>query len=358
VVRGGLIVNFRSRVLLVAYALAIPAFASDGVVEINHTCATTTGCTPSDVGGYPVTIGTRGSYELTSDLVVPPNLNGIDLAADDVHLDLNGFAIRGPATCAPIICNAGTGSGVSPLNALFFGARVTLVDGTVSGFAADCVNLRDTARVERLMVRQCGGDGIEVGGRSLVIGNRVLETRGDGLKLNGSLFQNNAIDSNGYGAIGGTGGVSVMGGRATGGNFCGDGRCTRADAKRYYLTQTFVDGAHPLTECGAGFHMASLWEIHDPSGHVYDLDLGSTSPDSGQGPPAREMGEGWVRTGDYLNSYDEPGRANCYAWSQTTGFGTIAELNAVVGSPTGAPDPWQITSVGCLTLHQVWCVEN
>ena len=36
--------------------LPCPSFASDGVVEINQTCAITTGCFAGDASGFPVTI--------------------------------------------------------------------------------------------------------------------------------------------------------------------------------------------------------------------------------------------------------------------------------------------------------------
>ncbi len=47
---------------LLLLALAGPALAVDGVLEINHTCATQTGCFSGDTAGYPVTIdGTAGA---------------------------------------------------------------------------------------------------------------------------------------------------------------------------------------------------------------------------------------------------------------------------------------------------------
>jgi len=45
--------------LLVLF-LAMPARASDGVLEINQTCAIQTGCFAGDTAGFPVTIS-RGS---------------------------------------------------------------------------------------------------------------------------------------------------------------------------------------------------------------------------------------------------------------------------------------------------------
>ena len=70
------------------------ANASDGVLEINQTCAVQTGCFPGDTAGFPVTIteADRRSYRLTSDLVVPlPSNTGIYLHISSATLDLGGF---------------------------------------------------------------------------------------------------------------------------------------------------------------------------------------------------------------------------------------------------------------------------
>ena len=55
-------------IALLLLALAGPALAVDGVVEINQTCAVQTGCFSGDTAGYPVTITQPGSYRLTSNL--------------------------------------------------------------------------------------------------------------------------------------------------------------------------------------------------------------------------------------------------------------------------------------------------
>ena len=65
-------------------------------------------------------------------------------------------------------------------------------------------------------------------------------------------------------------------------------------SRAFYLTTTTHTGAQATTACAAGFHMASLWEIFDPSNLRYDATVGATADDSGAGPPF--LG-GWVRTG-------------------------------------------------------------
>src|SRR5262245_19955593 len=51
--------------------------------------------------------------------------------------------------------------------------------------------------------------------------------------------------------------------------------------RKFYLTKTGVVGAHPTTACAAGFHMAAMSEIVDPSNFVYDKTLGFSWEDLG-----------------------------------------------------------------------------
>ncbi len=56
--------------------------------------------------------------------------------------------------------------------------------------------------------------------------------------------------------------------------------------RKFYLTKTLHTGAQALSACATGYHMASLWEIHDPTNLRYNTELGFTSgSDSGFGPP-------------------------------------------------------------------------
>src|SRR5262245_38474761 len=90
--------------------LATPALAVDGVIEINQVAVFAGGITPGDTPGFPATLSQPGSYRLTGNLDVTKMQNGnpqpssenitaILVTADDVQIDLNGFAIIGPVTC-------------------------------------------------------------------------------------------------------------------------------------------------------------------------------------------------------------------------------------------------------------------
>jgi hypothetical protein len=71
-------------IALLTIALASPALAVDGVLEINQACAVNTGCFSGDAAGLPVTITAAGSYRLTGNLTVPDeNTDGIAVSAND-----------------------------------------------------------------------------------------------------------------------------------------------------------------------------------------------------------------------------------------------------------------------------------
>ncbi len=76
----------KKKLVLVTFVLGVPAlWAADGVIEINQ-------ATVEANGGFPYVISEPGSYKLTGHLSVL-NTTAIEVRADDVTLDLNGFAI-------------------------------------------------------------------------------------------------------------------------------------------------------------------------------------------------------------------------------------------------------------------------
>src|SRR3977135_3688451 len=105
------------------------AFAVDGVVLINQS-------TVMAAGGFPYTITQPGSYRLSGNLTVPNvNAAAINVTADNVTIDLNGFSIIGPTVCTggpPVTsCSpTGTGAGIATSNAQ---SNLTVMNGTVRG---------------------------------------------------------------------------------------------------------------------------------------------------------------------------------------------------------------------------------
>jgi hypothetical protein len=127
--------------------------------------------------------------------------------------------------------------------------------------------------------------------------------------------------------------------------------------RRYYLTRDDYLPTQAVGACADGFHFASMWEILDPSGLVYDTSLGYLDADSGSGP---STDYGWVRTG-YDARYDSTtaGMANCDAWSSNDSAhdGTAAHL---VNDWQASDDlhVWRAFVCSCNYRHPVWCVED
>ena len=385
----------RSRSLLSSILIGVfcaPALASDGVLEINQTCAAT-GCFPGDSPGLPVTITTVSparSFRLTSDLTTASGQQTmINVSVPSVTIDLGGFRIAGPAVCSGVpvssCTNTGIGFGVTG------GNDVIVKNGSITGMGNAAVNLTYSARVEGLNVFHCGG-GIVLTDLAVVRGNIVTSVGGDGIRCrdhcvvsensatghfgDGIQVTTGSVQGNVASLNGGSGGsflgavsyagnqfsgntlADVSGGHAGGGNSCEDGSCSERGARRFYLTQTTHNGSQAILACAVGFHFASMWELVDVTELEYDLARGSTEADSGRSAP---FGVGWVRTGFIaVNSTGVEGIDNCSAWSTSGGEGTRAELSGngwLLDSATRVA-PWRVTLQGCSVPLPVWCVEN
>lgn len=326
---------------------ATVAQAVDGVVEINQACAINGGCTPFDIPGFPVTIR-QGSYRLTSDLnFSEPSTIGIEIVSSNATLDFNGFKLAGSPDAGVIQTGVQGGS----FNVVTNG-RIEDVDGP-------CISLGDHARVENMMVLGCGGPGIHVGEHGIVHKNTIFQGASAG--------QAAALDmgaSTGYSGnqISGTtaASVPVSGGVATGVNLCDGSPCTRfPPLRRYYLTKSAYIGSDALTACAEGFHMASLFEILDPTALEYDTTLGVTQDDSGKGPPIdAAYGGGWVRTGWFDRSTPDVG-ANCNSWTSGDSghWGTVATPGW--GSTSPKVGGWFIHHYeACNGPAPTWCIQD
>jgi hypothetical protein len=388
---------------LTLLAAAGPTFAADGVIEINQARALAGGITAGDAPGFPITLSQSGSYRLSGNLqVASPSIDAIQVTANDVTIDLGGFSIIGPATCSGVgstlLCGpTGAGEGIDVSGAA---DGTTVRNGTIRGMGGAAMVLGLDGRAENVRAtrnasggidvfegsvvactvsRNAGPAGIMSGG--LIRDNVVSQNLGDGIQSNGAVVGNVVRGNGGVGAslapialfsgnqfFANTGG-SVSGGKATGGNACDDGRCTRTGERRFYLTQSKVDGAHALTACTQGFHMASLWEMQDPTQLRYDGVLGPSGGDTGAGPPTDLfllITEGWVRTGTGSNTGAEhPGLEHCGFWASTGQFpyfvGTVAFLPNRWDDPAAAANPthpWQTGLRSCSSTVRVWCIED
>ena len=135
------------------------------------------------------------------------------------------------------------------------------------------------------------------------------------------------------------------------------GLAASTNMRQYYLTKTYYDGANASTACAGGYHMASLWEILDPSNLEYNTTLGNTRDDIGQGPLV--FYAGWVRTGYNSSSANSAGQGNCNTWtsSSPSDYGTLAHLPT---DWTAGQDihVWKVRAYSCDIPVPVWCMED
>ncbi|MCV2355624.1 right-handed parallel beta-helix repeat-containing protein [Paucibacter sp. B2R-40] len=214
------------------------ALAVDGVILIDQARAMAGGVTTDDAPGFPVTIGTSGSYRLASNLnlgIGGGNTTAIEIrspagSALNVTLDLNGFMISGHPycdfngqsdnTCFP----SGTGVGIRVEN----GASVTISNGGIRGMGLHGIFCLGACKVDGMTIANNGGSGMAASGpgaasftltRSTVLLNRtgisgsrglvqsnVLEFNlGNAIEANNSALLNNLISGNGGLGLAGTG---------------------------------------------------------------------------------------------------------------------------------------------------------
>lgn len=376
-------VPLMSLALAAALSLGAPARASDGVYEINQVCATQTGCFGfpipfNDTPGFPVGIWVSGSYRLTSNLNVPNGAIGILLNTSDVTLDLGGFTIQGPTVCT----GSGLGLACSPVTvgahgvaAVLGTARFTLLNGTVRGMPGAGVEFLGSSMVfaSGLTVTGNAGGGLRISDGRVTKCN-VFLNQGDGVTVSAGLVDatrsegNERFGGHFYDAptvglarnvFAGNGLVQLNGGTGLAGNRCEDDRCASDGRRRFYLSPVPVNGAAALSACHAGYHMASLWEIHDPSQLAYAANYGVTTGDTGKGPVAFS---GWARTGFETRFLTQgAGFASCAAWTASDGVttGSLVALDPSWGDASMLDQsPWQAQHDFCSAVHNVWCVED
>lgn len=184
--------------------------ASDGVIEINADCATVSGCVAGDTSGYPVTISDPGSYRLTGNLTTADlNQTLIDVNADHVTIDLNGFTLSGPVTCSGTLptCSdsAANGRGIDAN----FHDYIYVHNGSIKGMGGEGIVAGASARLERMTVAENSRDGVFVGSGAVIHRVSVRANRFDGIEQNGTSYVMDSVILN-------------NGARGIAGGFCGN----------------------------------------------------------------------------------------------------------------------------------------
>ncbi len=223
----------KKKLVLVTFVLGVAAlWAADGVIEINQ-------ATVEANGGFPYVISEPGSYKLTGHLSVL-NTTAIEVRADDVTLDLNGFAIGCGGLFDPDdpceLGNRGEGvtaffvSGENSDNA----SNTVVRNGTIRQMGFHGVNI-DSGFVERIQALENGGLGILVGAgavtdclarsngatgiqiqKGVATTNIAILNGGVGISVRHGVVQNNTSAANGASGIKSEGSALILGNRVFG----------------------------------------------------------------------------------------------------------------------------------------------
>jgi len=371
---------------LLFLTVATPALAVDGVLEINQTCATTTGCFPGDDPGFPVSVIQPGSYRLTGNLDLSAegaNVSGIEVSVPSATIDLGGFFIAGPTSCS----GSGTGINCSPASTGFGTAGVRFTINATAGVVQNGIVRNMTnfgilgqatgLRVKDITALHNGRDGITGKVGSLVVNCVAIENGQDGIDVNtGSVVDGVTVIGNGNNGIRGQGTASVvtrtsarnngMHGFSLGLEYkfgknntssangeadeCGGGICT--ERRRIYLTKEDHRGDTVLSACTTGFNVAAVSELIDLSNYDYDTKLGLVYQ-PGTGAPNGTAG--WV----YANP-DSGNAVNCEGFSSGSvdREGAVVWLRAITRSNTPIVDLFNSGFRFCGFAIPVWCVES
>lgn len=356
------------------------ALAGNGLLEINQTCATQTGCFPGDAAGFPVEITTPGSYLLTSnlDLSAHPDTIAISISSDGTSLNLGGFSIIGDITCtgsgATLSCPTGAGTGI-----LASGVGANIHNGTVRNFSRfGIAGTGDGGRIHDVYVRHNGSVGISVttegifnrvvvqennsvglnaGNQSVVMNSIAKGNAGNGFDL-GARSVINGSTSYGNGGAGFVLSLESRYGQNNTSNFnvdpdlCGQGECTHL--RRYYLTPVSVNADMVRQACIGGFRPAAAYELLQYNHLHFDRILADDGATLVGGPPTTIT--------SWAHGTNQEGALDCNNWTETDmgSSGGSMRLNNTVdwGNAGETGSPWTFQLRPCSVDGPVWCIEN
>jgi hypothetical protein len=183
-------------------ALTLSAGTALAQVNIDHAAALAGNVTPGDAAGYPVTIGQSGHYKLTGNLSVPAGTTGIQVTADNVTLDLNGYTIGSSGSCqlnSRTYVFSCSHTGLAGQGVHVTGQNATVRKGTVKGFAVGLSFSLGNQTVEDLTVSSNWDKGISVineAGQTR-ISESLVELNGLGIMVKKGLIERSRVVRNG-----------------------------------------------------------------------------------------------------------------------------------------------------------------
>lgn len=133
------------RVLASLVFIVAASATAHAQVAIDSSAVAAGGITAGDTAGYPATISTSGSFKLIGNLTLLSTVtDAIDITANDVTLDLNGFTVSSTAVCtatAPTGSSCYMASGTAQVLVKITGSRVTLKNGNIRGSNGRGINI-------------------------------------------------------------------------------------------------------------------------------------------------------------------------------------------------------------------------
>lgn len=230
--------------LLALIVLPLSALAADGVFEINQACVNQ-GCFGGDDPGFPVTLERAGSYRLTGNLDVraadsPENVTAIEITEDEggISLDLGGYTILGPVSCAgsPVTSCAPSGTGYGVVTQVG-NTQVALSDGVIQGMGNGGVLCVGACTISNLRVVENGGTGIVAtpGGGSVTVTSvltKVIAMRNgfNGISASGNIINCISIANSADGIQGINGRVVAASSSGNGGDGVSCSSCSLMDS--------------------------------------------------------------------------------------------------------------------------------
>ncbi len=179
-----------------------PTWAAEGRIELNQTCAVSLGCMSGDTAGFPITISESGSYVLSSNLTTTStSVHVIEVTADNVDIDLNGFSIVGPASCSGNGPNC-TGTGSAASDGIKHSASgLQIHDGIITGMARYGIAGANNVLIDKMIIRGNGSSGISAT-FAIVTDSVIKENGGYGFIGQGKMANCIVMDNGNYGAAG------------------------------------------------------------------------------------------------------------------------------------------------------------
>jgi hypothetical protein len=155
----------------------VPAPTMKSLDQVEARTIVNTANTPGDASDLFI-ISQPGSYYMITNLTGISGKNGIKITANNVTLDLNGFAMQGVS---------GSLNGISIPNA---NTNITMRNGSVSGWGVDGVSDTSSSAgnlvCERLNVSSSGTDGILFAGSGVIRDCNTQWNNHDGINCPGS----------------------------------------------------------------------------------------------------------------------------------------------------------------------------